>query len=68
MRGRVLSFQIVSWGASGFSGFHTGAIAALLGAPLAIAIGGGVVVLNGLRVLIGGFGVQPQEAKEPAGD
>ncbi len=49
MRGRVLSFQTFTWGVSGLSGFHTGAIAALLGAPLAIGIGGGVLVLNGLR-------------------
>ena len=68
MRGRILSFQTITWGVSGLSGFHTGAIAALIGAPLAIAIGGGVVVLNGLRVLIRGFGVQPEEVKEPAGD
>ena len=33
------------------SGFQTGAIAALLGAPLAIGIGGGVLVLNGLRLV-----------------
>ena len=51
MRGRVLSFQTFTWGLTGFSGFHTGAIAALIGAPLAISIGGGVVVLNGLRLI-----------------
>ena len=49
MRGRVLSFQTFTWGISGVSGFQTGAIAAILGAPLAIGIGGGVLVLNGLR-------------------
>ena len=49
MRGRVLSFQTFTWGLSGLSGFQTGAIAALLGAPLAIGIGGGILVLNGLR-------------------
>ena len=49
MRGRVLSFQTFTWGISGLSGFQTGAIAAILGAPLAIGIGGGVLVLNGLR-------------------
>ena len=49
MRGRVLSFQTFTWGISGLSGFQTGAIAALLGAPLAIGIGGGILVLNGLR-------------------
>ena len=51
MRGRVLSFQTFTWGLSGLSGFQTGAIAALLGAPLAIGIGGGVLVLNGLRLV-----------------
>ncbi len=51
MRGRVLSFQMFSWGFTGFSGFHTGAVATLLGAPVAIAIGGGVLLLNGLRLI-----------------
>ena len=51
MRGRVLSFQMFSWGFTGLSGFHTGAVATLIGAPIAIAIGGGVVALNGLRLV-----------------
>lgn len=51
MRGRVLSFQMFTWGLTGVSGFYTGAIAALLGAPLAIAIGGGALVLNGLGLI-----------------
>ncbi len=51
MRGRVLSFQMFSWGFTGFSGLYTGSIAALVGAPLAISIGAGVVVLNGLRLI-----------------
>ena len=51
MRGRVLSFQTFTWGLSGLSGFQTGAIAARLGAPLAIGIGGGILVLNGLRLI-----------------
>ena len=50
MRGRVLSFQTFTWGISGLSGFQTGAIAVILGVPLAIGIGGGVLVLNGLRL------------------
>ena len=50
MRGRVLSFQTFTWGVTGFSGFHTGAIASAVGAPLSIAIGGGVVLLNALRL------------------
>ena len=51
MRGRVLSFQTFSWGFTGLSGFYTGAVAALIGAPIAIVIGGGVVALNGLRLV-----------------
>ena len=53
MRGRVLSAQSFTWGATGFSGFHTGAIATLLGAPSAIAIGAGVLFLNAVRVAKG---------------
>ena len=51
MRGRVLSAQTFTWGTNGFSGFHTGAIATLLGAPSAIAIGAGILLLNALRVV-----------------
>ena len=51
MRGRVLSFQTFTWGLSGLSGFQTGSIAALLGAPLAIGIGGSILALNGLRLI-----------------
>ena len=50
MRGRVLSIQSFTWGMTGFSGFYTGSIAALLSAPIAIAAGGSVLALNGLRV------------------
>lgn len=53
MRGRVLSFRAFSIGASGLSGFYTGSVALLLGAPVAVAIGGGVVVLNGIRMMKG---------------
>ena len=34
MRGRVISFQALTWGVNGVSGFHTGAIASRLGPPL----------------------------------
>ena len=50
MRGRIASFQTTTWGLTGVSGFHTGAIASRVGAPLAIAIGGGVVLLNAIRL------------------
>ena len=53
MRGRVLSFRVFSIGASLFSGFYTGGVALFLGAPLAIAIGGGVLVLHGIRLMRG---------------
>ena len=53
MRGRVLSVQAFSYGASGSAGIYTGSVAALVGAPLAIAIGGGVVVLHALRLVRG---------------
>ena len=48
MRGRVLSFQTMLWGVSGMSGFHTGAIANVYGASLAIGVGAIVVVMAGL--------------------
>ncbi len=67
MRGRVLSFQTMTWGVTGFSGFHTGAIAALLGAPIAIAAGGGIVVLNGVRFVRRAIRSEtPQPEIEPA--
>jgi len=53
MRGRVLSFRVFGIGASLFSGFYTGGVALFLGAPLAIAIGGGVLVLHGIRLMRG---------------
>ena len=53
MRGRVLSFRVFSIGASLFSGFYTGGVALFLGAPLAIAIGGVVLVLHGIKMTRG---------------
>ena len=67
MRGRVLSFQTLMWGMTGISGFHTGAIARLLGAPVAIAVGGGVVFLNALRLIRGASRFQ-EDPSEEAGD
>ena len=48
MRGRVLSFQAMMWGVSGASGFYTGAMATVFGAPLAVGIGAVVVTLAGV--------------------
>jgi predicted MFS family arabinose efflux permease len=67
LRGRVLSFQAMMWGVSGLAGFHTGAIANAVGAPVAIAIGGAVVVVNAAWVLrrVARFDyVQPEPAAE----
>ena len=65
IRGRVLSFQTFAWGFTGLSGFHTGAIASRFGAPVAIALGGGVVLLNAVRLARRASTFQPQPA-EPA--
>ena len=51
MRGRVVSFQAFTWDLSAVSGFHTGAIASLLGAPAAIAIGAVVFIGYILRMV-----------------
>ena len=50
MRGRVLSLQALSWGFSGAAGFHVGLITAIVGAPIVVALGGVVVVVNGIRI------------------
>ena len=65
MRGRVLSIQSFTWGMTGFSGFYTGSIAALLSAPVAIAIGGSVLALNGLRVSRRVMRVYSQASAQP---
>ena len=51
MRGRVLSFQAMMWGLTGMTGFHTGAVASLIGAPFAIGAGGVLVILNAARLI-----------------
>ena len=66
MRGRVLSFQVFTWGLTGVSGFLTGAVALALGAPVAIAIGGGVLLLNAAR--LAGLTSRFRGAVEEAGD
>ena len=50
MSGRVLSLQALSWGFSGSAGFHVGLITAIVGAPIIVALGGVVVVVNGIRI------------------
>jgi MFS family permease len=61
MRGRVLSFQTATWGLTGVSGFHMGAMATAVGAPITIAIGGAVVlvVVVGGALLVNVFKVAP---------
>ena len=68
MRGRVLSAETFTWGATGFSGFQTGVIATMLGAPAAIAMGGGVVLLNALRVAKGVSRFDPPTTELGPGD
>lgn len=68
MRGRVLSFQTATWGLTGVAGFHTGAIAAAIGAPIAIAIGGAVVLVNGFRVAPTFRRLDERAADEAVGD
>jgi len=53
IRGRVLSVQFFGFGLSDVMGIQTGAIAALLGAPVAIAIGAAILVTNALTMLKG---------------
>jgi MFS family permease len=68
MRGRILSFQTFTWGLTGLAGFHTGAIATAVGAPIAIAIGGAVVLLNALRMLPSTSRYREQPADVASGD
>ncbi len=51
IRGRVMIWQPLNWGLSGASGFQSGAVAAVLGAPIAIGLGASILTLNGLRLL-----------------
>ena len=68
MRGRVLSIQTFSFGVTGAAGFQTGAIATLVGAPVAIAIGGGVLIVSGLRMVKGAFHRFQEQLEPTAGD
>jgi MFS family permease len=68
MRGRVLSFQTFAWGLTALSGFHTGAIASAVGAPVAIAIGGGIVLLFSLRLLPSASRYREQPVELASGD
>ncbi|MFQ5861176.1 MAG: MFS transporter [Dehalococcoidia bacterium] len=51
VRGRVMGLYLFTIGMNPVGGFQAGAIATLLGAPMAIAIGGGIVVVNAVRLL-----------------
>ena len=70
MRGRVLSFQSMLWGVTGMTGFHTGALATLFGAPLAVGVGAVVVMLNALRLIPRASGVEREAdfASEESGE
>ncbi len=51
MRGRVMSFYALTFGMNPIGGIQAGAIAGFFSAPLAIGIGGAIVMLNALRVV-----------------
>ncbi|MBI4336586.1 MAG: MFS transporter [Chloroflexi bacterium] len=48
-RGRVMGLYAMTWLGT-FGGMQAGAIASVIGAPIAVGIGGAAVVINGLRV------------------
>lgn len=52
MRGRVVSFQILTWGATGISGFMLGVLAGFTSPPIAITINTSILVLNGTRNIV----------------
>jgi MFS family permease len=58
MRGRVLGLYVSTFGTNLMGGFLSGSVASLIGAPVALAIGGGIVAVNGLRhgKVMGRFG------------
>lgn len=56
MRGRVMGLFASTLSSSQVGGFHTGALAGLFGAPVAIGIGGALVFLNAVRLAFAGIG------------
>ena len=52
MRGRVVSFQILTWGATGISGMMLGILAGITSPPIAITINTSILVLNGTRNIV----------------
>ena len=52
MRGRVVSFQILTWGATGISGMMLGILAGITSHPIAITINTSILVLNGTRNIV----------------
>jgi MFS family permease len=66
MRGRVISFQTLTWSINGVSGFHMGALASLFTAPIAIIIGASVTLVYLVRVIpmAKRIGVQEESVEE----
>jgi len=52
MRGRVVSFQILTWGVTGVSGLLLGILAGITSPPIAITLNTSILVLNGTRNII----------------
>jgi hypothetical protein len=66
MRGRVVSFQAFTWGINGISGFYMGGLATLLGAPSAIVIGAGVMLVSLVRLAPGVSRIEEEGAGDKA--
>ncbi|MDA1347965.1 MAG: MFS transporter [Chloroflexi bacterium] len=66
MRGRVVSFQAFTWGINGVSGFYMGGLATLLGAPSAIVIGAGVMLVSLVRLAPGVSRIEEEGAGDEA--
>ncbi len=62
MRGRVVSFYGLTFGMTPMGGFGEGIIANLINAPLAVGLGGGLVILNSIRLIMQGLAPRIQIA------
>lgn len=62
MRGRVVSFYGLTFGMTRMGGFGEGIIANLINAPLAVGLGGGLVILNSIRLITQGLASRVQVA------
>ena len=68
MRGRIMGLYALTFGFTPLGGFLAGAIAGILGAPLAVGLGGVIILLSAARMLQPMSRVRegPQPAIEPS--